>query len=102
MTKLGAHERAEGREPWRCDRYTPAMSAASEIEDVLSEMTTLLKNPEVSGLLNERQVNTSVALALVDALDLYLHGKKSEAASEFAELAHEIRERLRLAKTDVS
>ena len=65
-----------------------------ELDDALDDLDTLLKNPEVGAVLVERGINTSLALVAVDAVRHYLHGKKAEAAEDFATAAEEIRTRL--------
>ena len=55
-----------------------------ELDLVLDELDTLLKNPDVGALLTARGINTSLALLVADALHAYLHGKKKEAAEDLA------------------
>jgi len=69
-----------------------------EIEDVLGELDTLLKNPHVEAALAERGVNISLALVGVDGLRAYIGGDKARAAEEFSTLAEEVSARLALAR----
>jgi hypothetical protein len=65
-----------------------------ELDLVLDELDTLLKNPDVGALLTARGINTSLALLVADALHAYLKGKKKEAAEDLSTAAEEISSRL--------
>jgi hypothetical protein len=65
-----------------------------ELDLVLEELDTLLKNPDVGALLTARGINTSLALLVADALGAYLKGKKKEAAEDLSTAAEEIASRL--------
>jgi hypothetical protein len=65
-----------------------------ELEDLLTELETLLKNPDLGSALAERGVNVSLALVGTEGLRAYLKGDKEHAAEEFDTLAEEISTRL--------
>ena len=65
-----------------------------ELEEVLSDLEMLLKNPEVGSDLAERGVNISLALVARDALRAYLFGDRKQAAEDFATVAEEVASRL--------
>jgi len=65
-----------------------------ELGEVLGELDTLLKNPDVGAALAERGVNISLALVGVEGLRAYLAGEKERAAEEFSTLAEEVTARL--------
>jgi len=69
-----------------------------EIGEVLGELDTLLKNPDVGAALAERGVNISLALVGVEGLRAYLEGDKERAAEEFSTLAEEVTARLAVAR----
>jgi hypothetical protein len=71
--------------------------ADKELELLMEELDTLLKNPDVGALLTARGVNTSLALLVADALHAYLKGRKKEAAEDLGTAAEEIASRLALA-----
>ncbi len=75
-----------------------AKGPLGEIADVLGELDTLLKNPDVGAALAERGVNISLALVGVDGLRAYLEGDKERAAEEFSTLAEEVTARLAVAR----
>jgi hypothetical protein len=75
-----------------------AKGPLGEITDVLGELDTLLKNPDVGAALAERGVNISLALVGVDGLRAYLEGDKERAAEEFSTLAEEVTARLAVAR----
>jgi hypothetical protein len=64
-----------------------------ELDEVLSDLTTLLKNPDVTAALAEKKVNASLALVAVDALSAYVHGDRKRAHEDFATIAEEIEAR---------
>jgi hypothetical protein len=65
-----------------------------ELEDLLTELESLLKNPDLGSALAERGVNVSLALVGTEGLRAYLKGDKERAAEEFDTLAEEISARL--------
>jgi hypothetical protein len=69
-----------------------------EIADLLSELETLLKNPDVGAGLAARGVNVSLALVATDGLRAYLTGNKKLAAEDFDTVAEEIATRLEVAR----
>lgn len=69
-------------------------NADKELDAVLDELDTLLKNPDVESMLAGRGVNTSLAMLIVDALGSYLKGKKSEAVEDLGTAVEEIAARL--------
>jgi len=69
-----------------------------ELEDLLTELETLLKNPDLGSVLAERGVNVSLALVGTEGLRAYLGGDKERAAEEFDTLAEEIATRLEASK----
>lgn len=66
------------------------VKALGEIEELLSELDALLKNPDVGAELAERGVNVSLALVAKDGLASYLRGEKAKAAEDFATFAEEV------------
>jgi hypothetical protein len=71
------------------------VDASRELETMLAEMVTLLKNPDVVAALTKRGVNASLALLAVDGLTAYLTGEKRQAADDLRTVAEEIEGRLR-------
>jgi hypothetical protein len=69
-----------------------------ELSDLLSELETLLKNPDVGAALAERGVNVSLALVAANGLRAYLTGDKKLAAEDFDTVAEEIATRLEVAR----
>jgi hypothetical protein len=65
----------------------------SELDAVLDDLESLLKNGEVISTLTARGINGSLALCAASGLRAYLKGKKREAADDFATVAEEIRGR---------
>ena len=80
------------------DPTHPAHPALRELEDVLGELDTLLKNPDVGAVLADRGVNISLALVGVEGLRAYIQGDKERAAEEFGTLAEEVTSRLGVAR----
>lgn len=77
----------------------PTKSKADlEIDELFDELDQLLKNSEISDVLAERGVNTSLAMVAADGLRAYLQGKKEQAAEDFATVADEIASRLALSE----
>lgn len=64
-----------------------------EIDAVLDDLESLLKNGEVIGALTTRGINASLALLGAGALRAYLKGHKADAAEDFATVAEEIKGR---------
>lgn len=73
-----------------------------EIDDLFSDLETLLKNPDVVAELTARGVNSSLALLAGDALKAYLHGEKARAAEEFCHFGEEVAARLAVGKGSLS
>jgi hypothetical protein len=65
----------------------------SEITEVLSELDTLLKNPDVGAELSARGINISLALVAAEGVRQYLTGDRMKAAVEFQMVAEEIQAR---------
>jgi hypothetical protein len=61
-----------------------------ELDEVLDDLVTLLKNPEVVSELTSRGINTSLALVGAEGLQAYVHGDKARAAEDLATVAEEI------------
>ena len=68
--------------------------AMKELGEVLDDLDTLLKNPDVGTELAARGVNTSLAIVAAEALRAYLDGDKARAHEDFETVAEEIRTRL--------
>jgi hypothetical protein len=69
-----------------------------QLEDLLTELEAVLKNPGVGAELAAGGVNVSLALVATEGLSAYLHGDKERAAEEFDTLAEEISTRLEASK----
>jgi flagellar motor protein MotB len=69
-----------------------------ELSDLLGELETLLKNPDVGAALAARGVNVSLALVAADGLRAYLTGDKKVAAEDFDTVAEEIATRLEVSR----
>ncbi len=67
---------------------------SKEMNVLLEEMVSLLKNPDVVAALTARGVNASLALLAVDGLAAYLTGDKQQAADDLRTVAEEIEGRL--------
>lgn len=72
--------------------------AMKELDEVLEDLITLLKNPEVVSELTARGVNTSLALVGAEGLHAYVHGDKARAAEDLATVAEEIAARDKASK----
>ena len=72
-------------------------SPLEELTDVLSEVETLLKNPEVDAALAAKGINSSLAMVALDGLRAYVNGDKARAAEELGTFAEEVAGRLALA-----
>ncbi len=68
--------------------------AMKELREVLDDLDTLLKNPEVGGALASRGVNVSLAIVAADAVRAYVEGDRARAAEDFECVAEEIFTRL--------
>lgn len=68
--------------------------ALAEVDDLFSDLETLLKNPDVGAALAGLGVNVSLAMLASDALKAYLHGDKARAAEEFSHFGEEVAARL--------
>jgi hypothetical protein len=68
--------------------------ADDDLYRLLDELDKLLKGPAVTTRLNERGVNSSLALLISDALRSYVKGDKKGAAEDLATAAEEIAARL--------
>jgi hypothetical protein len=68
---------------------------SGELDELLNELTTLLKNPDVISALSDRGINASLALLAVDGLEAYLTGDKAQAADDLRTVAEEIEGRLK-------
>ena len=71
--------------------------AGDELVELLDELDTVLKQPEVDAHLTARGINTSLALLVADGLRAYLQGRKKEAADDLGTAAEEIAARLGMA-----
>jgi hypothetical protein len=72
-------------------------NAGDELAELLDELDTVLKQPEVDAHLTARGINTSLALLVADGLRAYLQGRKKEAADDLGTAAEEIAARLSMA-----
>jgi hypothetical protein len=72
-------------------------NAGDQLAELLDELDTVLKQPEVDAHLTERGINTSLALLVADGLRAYLQGRKKEAADDLGTAAEEIAARLSMA-----
>ena len=64
-----------------------------ELREVLDDLATLLKNPDVGAVLTQRGVNTSLAIVAAEALTAYVEGDRERAAEDFDTVAEEIKTR---------
>lgn len=67
---------------------------ASTLGQLLSEVETLLKTPDLGMELGRKGINTSVALIATQGLAAYIEGNKVRAAEDLGTAAEEIRARL--------
>ena len=72
-----------------------AVDPSRELESLLDDLVTLLKNPDVVAALTKKGINASLALLAVDGLAAYLSGDKPQAADDLRTVAEEIEGRLR-------
>ncbi len=70
------------------------LDPVSELDAVLDDLESLLKNGEVIGALTHRGINASLALVAATGLRAYVKGDKAAAAEDFATAAEEIRGRI--------
>lgn len=73
-----------------------------ELDEVLDDLVTLLKNPDVVSELTARGINTSLALVGAEGLQAYVHGDKARAAEDLATVAEEIAARAASRSGDAS
>jgi hypothetical protein len=66
----------------------------AELGEVLGELDTLLKHPEVGAALADRGINISLALVGVEGLRAYIEGDKVRAAEEWSTAAEEVTSRM--------
>lgn len=75
-----------------------SLDPLAELDAVLDDLDSLLKNGEVIGALTTRGINASIALVAVTGLRAYLKGQKADAAEDLGTAAEEIRGRLAVSK----
>ncbi|HVH43718.1 MAG TPA: hypothetical protein VM925_15295 [Labilithrix sp.] len=68
--------------------------AMKELDEVLEDLVTLLKDSEVGAELTSRGVNVSLAIVGAEGLAAYVHGDKARAADDLGTVAEEIKARL--------
>jgi hypothetical protein len=68
---------------------------SKELDALLLDLVSLLKNPDVVGVLAERGVNASLALVALEGISAYLIGDKAQAAEDLRCVAEEIEGRLK-------
>lgn len=73
--------------------------ALKELDDVLEDLVTLLKNPDVGAALTSLGVNTSLAIVGAEGIAAYVNGDKARAADDLGTVAEEIKARLTVAKS---
>jgi len=71
-----------------------SQKALREVDDLFSDLDTLLKNPDVGAALAGLGVNVSLAMLAADGLKAYLHGEKARAAEDFQHFGEEVAARL--------
>ncbi len=67
-----------------------------ELDDVLADLETLLKNPDVGAALADKGVNTSLAMLAMDGLAAYLRGDKAKAVEDCSHFAEEVQSRMQI------
>lgn len=72
--------------------------ALKELDEVLEDLVTLLKNPDVGAALASRGVNVSLAIVGAEGVAAYVNGEKSRAADDLGTVAEEIKARLTASK----
>ncbi len=75
-------------------------SPLEEIDDVFSDLETLLKNPDVGAALADKGVNTSLAMLAMDGLHAYLQGDKAKAVEDTTHFAEEVAARAKESAKD--
>ena len=75
-------------------------SPLDEIDDVFSDLETLLKNPDVVSALAEKGVNASIAMLAMDGLHAYLKGEKAKALEDLSHFAEEVDARAKASAKD--
>jgi hypothetical protein len=65
-----------------------------ELTELMAELVSMLKNPDVVAALTKRGVNASLALLAVDGVGAYLVGDKQQAAEDLKTVGEEIEARL--------
>jgi hypothetical protein len=68
--------------------------AMKELDEVLEDLVTLLKKPEVGADLAASGVNVSLAIVAAEGLLAYVHGDKARAVEDWLTVAEEVRARL--------
>ena len=71
-------------------------SPLQEIDDVLEDLETLLKNTDVTSALAEKNVNASLAMLALDGLAAYLRGDKTKALEELHDFFDEVEHRKKM------
>ena len=66
----------------------------AELAEVLEDLDSLLKNPDVGVELNDKGVNTSLAMTIVEGLRAYVRGDKQGALLELGTATEEIATRM--------
>jgi hypothetical protein len=75
-------------------------SPLSEIDDVIAELETLLKNPDVGEALAAKGVNISLAMLAMDGLHAYLKGDKAKSVEDMTHFAEEVAARAKESAKD--
>jgi hypothetical protein len=75
-------------------------SPRQELDDVMAELETLLKNPELGAELADKGVNASLALVALDGLRAYLAGDRARAAEELGTFSDEVLGRIALSSSE--
>ncbi len=81
------------------DQTKQASLAMKELDEVLEDLVTLLKNPEVGGELTTRGINTSLAILAAEGVAAYLRGDKLRAVDDLGTVVEEIASRLAASKS---
>ena len=68
-------------------------TALAELDEVLDELDTLLKDPDVGAQLADKGVNISLAMTLAEGLRAYVNGDKDKALLELGTAIEEIASR---------
>ncbi len=86
--------------PKRTLKMTERSLAMKELDEVLDDLVTLLKNPEVGAELAAQGVNASLAIVGAEGLLAYVHGEKARAVEDWLTVAEEVRARLAVATAE--